>query len=149
MSQKITLALSRLPLALTLPPSASVQTAAKLMTQHNVGAVMVVEKAKLIGIFTERDMVNRVVAEGLGPEKTPLQRVMTRNPITLEIGESVTTALEIMNKFSFRHLPLLDRGQLVGMISIRDLFSAVHEELKSDIEQKQAFIFGEVYGMAA
>lgn len=149
MGIKITKYTSRYPVVIKLPAHATVTTAAKLMAEHNIGAIMVSDQNRLKGIFTERDLARRVIALGLNPDQTTLGEVMTSNPITLQQGESVTNALELMNRHHIRHLPIEEDGEIVGMVSIRDLFNAVHEELIDNISTKDAFIFGEVYGIAA
>ncbi len=149
MRNKISKATSRYPLVIKLPTHASATTAAKLMAEHNIGAIMVVDGSTLAGIFTERDLVKRVIALGLSPDDTTLREVMTPNPITLKPGETMHYALEIMDQNHIRHLPIEENGEVIGMVSIRDLFSAVTKEMKEDIDNKDAFIFGEVYGAAS
>lgn len=141
--------ISRHPLLVKLPGHATVTTAAKMMAEHAVGAVTVMEAGRLKGIFTERDLVDRVVARGLLPDNTMLSQVMTRNPITMESTATITEALESMNRNRIRHLPIEQNGQMIGMVSIRDLLAAVNRELQDNLSTKDAFIFGEVYGMAA
>ena len=146
MRNKVTRFTSRYPMVIKLPTHASVATAAKLMAEHNVGAIMVIDDARLAGIFTERDLVKRVVALGLSTDETVLAEVMTSNPITLKSGETVSFALEVMTQNHIRHLPIEENGEIIGMVSLRDLFGAITEELKENIDTKDAFIFGEVYG---
>ena len=146
MANKVTKSISRNPVIIKLPSHSTVMTAAKLMAEHNIGAIMVMDTNKLVGIFTERDIVNRVVAAGLSPADTMISMVMTSNPIRLKSGESVYHALEVMKKNHIRHLPLEEDGEIIGMISIRDLFAAVNDELRENISTKDAIIFGETYG---
>ncbi|TAH32751.1 MAG: CBS domain-containing protein [Alphaproteobacteria bacterium] len=146
MRNKVTRFTSRYPMVIKLPTHASVTTASKLMAEHNVGAIMVIEEGRLTGIFTERDLVKRVVAMGLSTDETVLGEVMTPSPITLKSGESVQFALEVMTQNHIRHLPIEENGEIIGMVSLRDLFAAITEELKENIDTKDAFIFGEVYG---
>lgn len=104
----------------TLAPANSVREAARFMQHRNVGAVLVMEGEKLVGIFTERDMVGRVVADGLDPDITPLGQVMTANPVTVLPGELAPVALRLMDDRGFRHLPVVDQGRVVGIVSRRD-----------------------------
>ncbi len=111
----------------------TVREAASAMAQRRIGAVPIVEDGKLLGIFTERDVITRVVAPGRNPDTTPLGEVMTENPDTVKSSDSVVHALELMNTRRYRHLPVVDQGKLVGIVSIRDLYRSVKEQMDSDI----------------
>jgi CBS domain-containing protein len=103
------------------------------MAKRRIGAVPVVDKGRLVGIFTERDVVLRIVAAGRDPNKTALAKVMTPDPETLEPGDSVRAALDLMRSGHFRHLPVVDGDRLVGIISIRDLYQSVVDQMGADI----------------
>ncbi|MEI8395203.1 MAG: CBS domain-containing protein [Rhodospirillaceae bacterium] len=106
---------------LHLGPEVSVRDAAKQMSERHVAAVIVTEgNDALDGIFTERDLLDRVVVPGLDPDKTPLSKVMTTNPATVTPGETVRDALEIMDSKGVRHLPVVVEGRVLGVISMRD-----------------------------
>lgn len=105
---------------LTAPSSITAGEAAKLMRQRRVGAMMVVEEGRLVGVFTERDALFRVVAEGRDSSTTPLADVMTSNPQTLKPDDSFNRALEMMHEGKFRHVPVVEDGRPVGMVSARD-----------------------------
>ena len=92
---------------LTAPPGTTVSNAAKLMASKNVGAVLVVEGERLVGIFSERDVVFRVIAKGLDAKTTILTEVMTTEPKTLEPGKSYGHALLLMQENGFRHVPVV------------------------------------------
>lgn len=125
----------------------SVDEAAKVMKKHNISAVIVVDDGgDIIGIFTERDVSSRVVAEERNPRQTPLSDVMTPMPDTLRPADSPIEALNLMLSRKYRHLPITENGKAVGMVSVRDLFSNVKSALEEDLKQKEAFIFGENYG---
>ncbi|MBX9634664.1 MAG: CBS domain-containing protein [Magnetospirillum sp.] len=121
-----------------MPPQTSVRDAAKEMSKRRIGAVVVVEDGKLAGIFTERDGLFRVLADGLDPETTLLAQVMTTNVTTITPDKSLLNALHLMQENSFRHLPVVDGGAPKGMLSIRDAldFELVH--FLRDIEKKEA-----------
>lgn len=121
----------------TAPAGMSVQEAAQIMKQRRVGAMLVVEHGFLVGIFTERDALNRVVAEARDAAATTLGDVMTANPRTLSPDASFTSALEIMHEGRFRHVPVAENGRPIGMISVRDamgpeLESFVYEILRQE-----------------
>lgn len=120
---------------------------AKMMKELHVAAMIVVDgPGKLIGIVTERDMVQRVLAKGLDPKTTTMADVMTRNPDTLKPDDSAADALELMRSRNFRHLPVAEDGRCVAMVSIRDLYAAVQEALEKEIHETEAFVFGDRYG---
>jgi CBS domain-containing protein len=102
------------------PAATTVLEAAQLMRQRKVGAVMVVESGRLVGIFTERDALFRVVADGRDAQHTQLSEVMTRSPQTLHPDKSFADALHIMHQCGFRHVPVVEDGHPIGMISARD-----------------------------
>ncbi|MGE0118845.1 MAG: CBS domain-containing protein [Dongiaceae bacterium] len=105
---------------LTLPRTASVRDAARVMRERHVGSVLIAATDRLEGIFTERDMVFRVVAEGRDPDATALADVMTADPDVLPPQASALDALRRMQDGGYRHLPIVDRGRLVGIVSRRD-----------------------------
>jgi CBS domain-containing protein len=101
--------------------SDNVRKVAQNMSEKNVGAVAVLDSGKLVGIFSERDLMTRVVARGLNPEKTSVQDVMTRSLVVADPVDDLDSALQKMTSIGCRHLPVVDGGNLVGMISLRDL----------------------------
>ncbi len=105
----------------TLPPDTSIRHTAIVMAEHRIGAVPVVRDGLLVGMFTERDLMNRVVAHGLNTDETKLEQVMTRNVSTVSLDRPVIHALHLMHENGFRHLPVVDGGgRVVGMMSARD-----------------------------
>ena len=105
---------------LGLPPSANAHDAADMMCQHNVGSILVIEAERLEGIFTERDLVCRVVAQSRDPAATPLSEVMTAGPDTIAPGDMAIDGLHKMHDGGYRHLPVMADGRIVGVISRRD-----------------------------
>ena len=104
----------------TAPGGATVAEAARLMRERAVGAVMVLEEGKLVGVFTERDALFRVVAESRDVQTTRLSEVMTSRPRTVSPDMAFSDALHIMHEGGFRHVPVVRDGRPVGMISCRD-----------------------------
>lgn len=121
---------------LVAPPNTSVARAAKLMADKNVGAVMVVEDKRLVGIFTERDAVFRVVAQGLDPRATRLDEVMTRSPRTVSPDETFGRALLLMQEGGFRHVPVVKDGEPVGIVSSRSALDPEMEEFVSEARRR-------------
>lgn len=113
---------------LLVPPDTTVLGAAELMARRDYGAVLVVEGERLLGIFTERDAVFRVIARGLDPAQTRLAEVMTRDPKTIAPATPFGRAMLLMHENRFRHLPVLDGGRPVGMISSRNALDPDLEE---------------------
>jgi CBS domain-containing protein len=118
-------------------PSESVRTAAKLMRDKGLGALLVVNKGCLVGIFTERDALFRVLARGLDPELTTLQEVMTADPITLGPERTYGHALIVMQENGFRHIPVVEGGQVMGIISSRNAMDPDLEEFVSQERQRE------------
>ena len=104
-----------------IEPGWTVRTAAQRMTERNIGAVAVVEHGALAGVFSERDIMSRVVAKGLNPDDTSVDSVMTKEILVAGPEENVDAAIQKMHSIGSRHLPVVANGKLVGMISIRDL----------------------------
>lgn len=126
----------------SVPHNITVAEAVKDMDSHKVGATLVMDGGQLVGIFTERDVLSRVVAAGLDPATTPMDRVMTRHPITVA---STTTIEEVMTLFTnkrFRHLPVVDEGRLVGLISIGDILRRMVDTHRHEAEQLKQYIAG-------
>ena len=111
----------------TVEPSTSVAAAVTVMGMQRVGAVLVIENARLEGIFTERDLV-RAMSYDIAASSQPVAQWMTRNPVTVGPEVSVEQALEIMLTGHFRHLPVMEGERLVGVVSIRDLSRATLRE---------------------
>ncbi|MEZ7846035.1 MAG: CBS domain-containing protein [Rhodospirillales bacterium] len=121
--------------------------AAKLMADNHIAALVVVDgESKIIGIVTERDMTQRIIAAGLDGKTTPVKHIMTGNPDTLSPEDSAGDALELMQTRNYRHLPVTEDGKCIAVVSIRDLYVSVKEALEEDIRETEAFVFGDRYG---
>ncbi|MEK7366479.1 MAG: CBS domain-containing protein [candidate division NC10 bacterium] len=104
-----------------LPRGTSCLEAARYMAERHLGAVPVLEGDLVVGIFSERDLMSRVVARGLDPKTTPIGQAMTKEIVVGEANEAVETALAKMKQMNVRHLPVIDGNQLIGMASLPDL----------------------------
>lgn len=102
------------------------------MVTRNIGAVPIVRDGLLVGIFSERDLMKRVVAEARNPQVTRLEEVMTENPLTVSPIETPENCMLLMRRHGFRHLPICDGKQLLGVISLRDLL--LHDLTEKDYE---------------
>jgi CBS domain-containing protein len=118
-------------------PQTAVSKVAKLMAGKNVGAAMIVENDRLIGIFTERDVVMRVVARGLDARTTPVADVMTPAPVTITPEKSFGYALLLMHEKGFRHLPVIENDRLIGIVSSRSAMDPNLEEFVSEAQRRK------------
>ena len=118
----------------SLPGSATVLEAARLMGDRHIGAVLIVEEERLEGIFTERDALGRVMAAGRDPGNTRLSEVMTANPRAAIPKMEAVAALLAMRDGGFRHLPVVEDGQVKGIISMRDFIGAEFHEADEQLD---------------
>lgn len=112
----------------------TVLDAVRYMTERNIGAVAVVNGDELVGIFSERDLMKRIVAQGLDPAKVRISDVMTSDPLHVSPHEKITDCIRMMKENSFRHLPVCDGRKLKGLISLRDLI--LHDLAEKDGENQ-------------
>jgi CBS domain-containing protein len=125
---------------LTAPPDTLVCKAAELMAARKVGAMMVVESDQLVGIFTERDALFSVMARGRDPKTTRLSEVMTHSPQTIDPEKSFGFALLTMHQNGFRHLPVVENGKLVGIVSARNALDPDLEEFVSESRRREQIL---------
>lgn len=122
---------------LVAAPDISVTEAARRMEKKRVGALLVMRGDTIAGIFTERDIAFRVVARGRDPEATTVADVMTPSPHTIEADEPFGAALIVMHDYGFRHLPVVEKGKLVGIVSARSAMDPDLEEFASEAQRRQ------------
>jgi CBS domain-containing protein len=115
---------------LTIEPTVTLGEAARAMRGRDVGAAIVLEDGKLVGIFTERDLL-RAIAESRHPDQHHVRAYMTPDPITLPPDHSPSEAAQIMTERKFRHIPVVEDGELLGIVSIRDLVAATAMHIPS------------------
>lgn len=122
---------------LTTPGDLSVREAARRMAATRVGSIMITDDGKLTGIFTERDVLVRVLAAGLDPETTTLGQVMTADPITASPEIPLGHALHMMYEGGFRHVPVVEDGRPVGMISARDALGLEIVAFEGELKRRE------------
>jgi CBS domain-containing protein len=105
----------------SIDANSTVLEAARFMMEHSIGALPVLRDGEIVGIFSERDIMNRVVAVGRMPGTTKIFEVMTANPKAISVDETIDNCLFLMREFGFRHLPIIDGKQLKGLVSLRDI----------------------------
>lgn len=122
---------------LTASPETTVSEAAKLMAKKSVGAVMIVKDERLVGIFTERDALFRVIAKGRDTQTTRLAEVMTAEPQTIDPGKTFGSALLMMYESGFRHVPVVENGKLIGIVSSRNALDPDLEEFVAEAQRRK------------
>jgi CBS domain-containing protein len=110
------------------------------MVERNIGAVPITHYGKLVGIFSERDLMRRVVAEGRDPRSTCLAEVMTEDPLVVGTGEDLETCMALMRRHGFRLLPVCHEGLLIGMVSLRDILLHDLNEKDDKVRMMRAYI---------
>ena len=125
---------------LALAPDAMVIDALELMTKENVGAVMVVENEKLVGIFSERDYARKGIIMGRKAKSTPLTEVMTSNVFTVTPDMNMEDCMQLFSDKRIRHLPVVHDSDLLGMLSIGDIVTAIIVEQKEHIQFIEKYI---------
>ena len=118
----------------------TVLEAARQMVEYNIGAMPVLRDGKLCGIFSERDIMKRVVAEGLDPAQVKVGDVMSANPFVVSPTESLENCMLLMKQHGFRHLPIWDGERMLGLVSLRDLLMHDLEEKDGEVRQMRAYI---------
>ena len=123
-------------------PETPVLEVIRLMAEHGVGSVLVVRGEALLGIATERDYARKVILRGRSSADTPVSDIMSSPVVTVEPGEDLRRCMQIVTERRIRHLPVVENGVLVGLVSIGDLLKWVIREQEQEIEQLQQYIAG-------
>ena len=126
----------------SIGPDAAVIDAIRLMAEKRIGAVLVVEDGRLLGILSERDYARKIVLQGRSSVDTPVRAIMTGELVTVGLGDTADHCMQIVTERRIRHLPVLRGDELVGLVSIGDLVKAVIEDQQVEIEQLQGYIVG-------
>ncbi len=126
----------------SLRSSDSVTQALELMRSNRIRSVMVIDDGELVGMVSQGDCAIKVLLPGLDPKQTPLATIMTRNPTTVSINDSMQHCMEIMSVRNFRHLPVLTQGKVVGMVSIGDTVKDIISQQGDHIKHLETFIKG-------
>jgi len=124
----------------SIDPDVAVLEAIRMMADRRVGALPVMRGTELVGIVSERDYARKVILMGRSSADTPVRNIMTTPVTTISLDEAVHNCMEIMTQKRIRHLPVVDKGKVVGMISIGDLVKAVIEEQQQTIDQLERYI---------
>ena len=127
----------------SIAPNATVFDAIQLMADKNVGALPVIENGGLVGIISERDYTRKVILKGKSSKETPVKDIMTQEPLTAHPGDSVTECMHVMTEKRVRHLPVVEGGQMIGLISIGDLVRRIISAQTATIDNLEKYITGD------
>ncbi|ALN84525.1 CBS domain [Lysobacter capsici] len=121
-------------------PDAPVIDAIRLMAEKRIGAVLVMEGSRLAGILSERDYARKIVLQGRSSADTPVRDIMTAQVVSVSLGDSAERCMQIVTERRIRHLPVLEDGEVIGVVSIGDLVKAVIEDQQVELDQLQRYI---------
>lgn len=131
---------AKAPQIFAIGPDAPVVDAIRLMAEKGIGALLVIQEGRLVGIVSERDYARKVVLQGRSSADTPTREIMTGAVITVDIDDSADHCMQVVTERRIRHLPVLSNGQVVGVVSIGDLVRAVIEDQQVELDQLQRYI---------
>ena len=126
----------------TIAPQASVYAALELMAQANIGAVVVTENDRVVGIFSERDYARKVILLGRSSKTTPVSELMTRDVLYVSRADTIKNCMALMTEKRLRHLPVMENGKLVGLVSIGDVVKAIISDHEFTIRELERYING-------
>ena len=129
---------------LLLPPSATVYEALELMAKHDIGSVVIADGDCLLGIFTERDYARKLILQGRSSKDTRVSELMTSNILTVSPTQTIDDCMEMITDNRVRHLPVVEKGRLVGIISIGDVVKTVIADQQRTIQQLSSYIAGDI-----
>jgi len=127
---------------ISIPGDASVFDAIKLMADRAVGSLLIMDGDRLLGIVTERDYARKVILKGRSSESTRVEEIMSTNVLTASPRESVNHCMQTMTERRIRHLPVVEDGRVIGLISIGDLVQAIIQDQQAEIQHLEQYISG-------
>jgi CBS domain-containing protein len=131
---------AKTPEVFAIGPDAPVIDAVRLMAEKSIGAVLVMQGGRLVGILSERDYARKVVLQGRASSDTPVRDIMTANVVSVRLDDSADRCMQIVTERRIRHLPVLDNDAVLGVVSIGDLVKAVIEDQQLELDQLQRYI---------
>ena len=131
---------AKTPEVFAIGPDVPVIDAVRLMAEKSIGAVLVMQGGRLVGILSERDYARKVVLQGRASADTPVRDIMTADVISVGLDDSADRCMQIVTDRRIRHLPVLDNGAVLGVVSIGDLVRAVIEDQQVELDQLQRYI---------
>jgi len=131
---------SKAPEVFAIGPDAPVIDAIRLMAEKRIGAVVVMQAGRLVGILSERDYARKIVLQGRSSKDTPVRDIMTGDVISVGLNDTADRCMQLVTDKRIRHLPVLDGGNVLGVVSIGDLVKAVIEDQQLELDQLQRYI---------
>ncbi len=128
----------------SVSPGVSVYEALAVMAKHDIGAVLVIDQGRLAGIFTERDYARKLVLKGLSSKEATVSDLMTPNVCTVTPSHTIDEVMSTMTENRFRHLPVVERGEIVGIVTIGDVVKSVIDQQQATIRQLSNYIAGDI-----
>ena len=129
--------------AWSIGPQATVYDALQLMADKDVGALLVLDQGRLAGVFSERDYARKIILKGKSSRETPVRDIMTERVITVRPEHTLAECMALMTHHRVRHLPVLEAGQVIGVVSIGDVVKAIMTQQEFTIAQLEKYITGE------
>ncbi len=124
----------------SISSSATAYEALELMANKNIGAVLVLENDLLVGMFSERDYARKVILKGKSSKNTPVSEIMSSNPIVISPDRTISDCMILMTDNHIRHLPVMQHGTVVGLVSIGDIVNAIISDQKATIRDLEGYI---------
>ena len=131
---------AKAPEVFAIGPDAAVIDAIRLMAEKGIGAVVVMQAGRLAGILSERDYARKIVLQGRSSRDTPVRDIMTAKVVTVRLDDSIDHCMQLVTDKRIRHLPVLERDAVLGVVSIGDLVRAVIEDQQLELDQLQRYI---------
>jgi CBS domain-containing protein len=129
-------------ITISVTPDSTVFEALELMVEKNVGALLVMDQDNFVGIFTERDYARKVILMGKASKETLIREIMTEDPVTVNMDNTIEDCMRLMTNKFIRHLPVVENGKLIGIISIGDVVKFIIEEQRFIIQNLEHYITG-------
>ena len=133
---------AKTPEVFAIGPDAPVIDAIRLMAEKCIGALLVMQSGRLAGIVSERDYARKIVLQGRSSRDTPVRDIMTAQVVTVGLGDTAERCMQLVTDRRIRHLPVVDAGHVLGVVSIGDLVRAVIEDQQLELDQLQRYIAG-------
>jgi CBS domain-containing protein len=133
---------AKAPEIFAIGPDAPVIDAVRLMAEKHIGALLVIEAGRLVGILSERDYARKIVLQGRSSKTTPVRDIMTSEVISVGLEDTTEHCMQLVTHRRIRHLPVMSGGEVLGVVSIGDLVKAVIEDQQVEIDQLQGYIVG-------
>jgi CBS domain-containing protein len=128
------------PVVRSVAPTSTVQEAVAAMARYRIGCVLILDESRLTGIFTEHDVITRVIVPGIDPRTTPISQVMSPEPFTVEASLTLEKAMALISDKRMRHLPVVEDGRLIGLVSIGDLNKWIVEHLQFEAATLRSYV---------